>query len=546
VDKQDGTDTIINKTYSYVTEGINPQTGQFYNDNDGRIKKITDHVDGNYTTSYGYDAFNRLVAASRPGDVRFYTYDEWGNLRSTPGRTLSYTNNASGAPATNRLNAVTWSGGTVNYGYDAAGNMTSEGATTYTYDAAGRMTAVSGYSGGSYGFDGDGKRVKKSEGGVTVYYVESSVLGKTAFEMTSNGLNRALVDFAGSTVALLATDGQFYWNHADHLGTGRKMTNTTGAVVYRGEFDPHGNALLETGSAALLNRKFVGYERDSETGLDYAINRYHASTQGRFTSPDPYNIFFEKEKGQDEREREQILRNYISQPQIWNKYVYVLNNPLKYVDPDGRRELTADDWRRLNRLYDEYKKADAAGDTDLRDAVGKAINEIAVAIDAVPQGTADPANLKAVFFAIDKLGDTSYGLAGTVSNGVTVTVSSGDWKCNIFCANSYAQGAGVGFGGKGVPTNSTRLGGLLGRRYPPVANDYADPSKKIPNFDVVSSPGLGDIVAYPHPGGLGHSAIYAGGNTVIYAGQYDVKTNTVTRTQRELGSPSITYRRYKP
>jgi RHS repeat-associated protein len=323
----------------------------------------------------------------------------------------------------------------------------------------------------------------------------------------------------------------------DYLPFGEELASTNG----------HRNAAC-AGHVGGNNprQKFAGYERDSETGLDYAINRYHASTQGRFTSPDPYNIFFEKEKGQDEREREQILRNYISQPQIWNKYVYVLNNPLKYVDPDGRRELTADDWRRLNRLNDEYKKADAAGDTDLRDAVGKAINEIAVAIDAVPQGTADPANLKAVFFAIDKLGDTSYGLAGTVSNGVTVTVSSGDWKCNIFCANSYAQGAGVGFGGKGVPTNSTRLGGLLGRRYPPVANDYADPSKKIPNFDVVSSPGLGDIVAYPHPGGLGHSAIYAGGNTVIYAGQYDVKTNTVTRTQRELGSPSITYRRYKP
>ena len=54
--------------------------------------------------------------------------------------------------------------GTVNYSWDVAGNMTGEGATTYQYDAAGRMVSVNNGSGGSYGFDGDGKRVKKAEG----------------------------------------------------------------------------------------------------------------------------------------------------------------------------------------------------------------------------------------------------------------------------------------------------------------------------------------------------------------------------------------------
>jgi len=59
-------------------------------------------------------------------------------------------------------------------------------------------------------------------------------------------------------------------------------------------------------------------ERDNETGLDYFTNRYYSSTQGRFTSVDPENAgAFEDE------------------PQSWNGYAYVQNNPLGFIDPDG-------------------------------------------------------------------------------------------------------------------------------------------------------------------------------------------------------------------
>jgi RHS repeat-associated protein len=69
--------------------------------------------------------------------------------------------------------------------------------------------------------------------------------------------------------------------------------------------------------------KFTGKEKDAETGLDYFLARYFSSSQGRFTSVDA--------KGFSKR----TLRN----PQKWNKYAYVLNNPLQYVDPDGLEEL---------------------------------------------------------------------------------------------------------------------------------------------------------------------------------------------------------------
>ena len=67
-------------------------------------------------------------------------------------------------------------------------------------------------------------------------------------------------------------------------------------------------------SLSVLNRK----ERDNETALDYFSARFYASLQGRFTSADPL-----------------IASGRASMPQSWNRYAYVLNNPLNLIDPSG-------------------------------------------------------------------------------------------------------------------------------------------------------------------------------------------------------------------
>ncbi|HNY42358.1 MAG TPA: RHS repeat-associated core domain-containing protein, partial [Bryobacteraceae bacterium] len=66
--------------------------------------------------------------------------------------------------------------------------------------------------------------------------------------------------------------------------------------------------------------EFTGKERDAETGLDYFGARYFSGAQGRFTSTDPTVM----------------TRARIFDPQQWNLYSYVRNNPLAYIDPDGR------------------------------------------------------------------------------------------------------------------------------------------------------------------------------------------------------------------
>jgi RHS repeat-associated protein len=78
--------------------------------------------------------------------------------------------------------------------------------------------------------------------------------------------------------------------------------------------------------------QFTGKERDEETGLDYFIKRYYSAAQGRFTSVDPA-----------------MKSALVSNPQTWNRYAYVMNNPLRFTDPFG---LWAISWQD----DPEYKK----------------------------------------------------------------------------------------------------------------------------------------------------------------------------------------------
>jgi RHS repeat-associated protein len=67
-------------------------------------------------------------------------------------------------------------------------------------------------------------------------------------------------------------------------------------------------------------QKFATYERDNETGLDYAQARYYSSSQGRFTSPDDF-----------------LNDTSAVDPASWNLYAYVRSNPLRYTDPNGEK-----------------------------------------------------------------------------------------------------------------------------------------------------------------------------------------------------------------
>ena len=150
-----------------------------------------------------------------------------------------------------------------------------------------------------------------------------------------SSLNSALL-----TVGLVALAGSFslaqnssvdppvklYFYHLDHLGTPRVITDVDGNVVSQHKYLPFGEELSAPPSTN--THEFTGHERDSETGLDYMLARmYGQASTLRFLSVDP---FFSPRKN-------------LNNPQRWNRYTYSLNNPIKFVDPDGRDAVTSVD-----------------------------------------------------------------------------------------------------------------------------------------------------------------------------------------------------------
>jgi RHS repeat-associated protein len=123
------------------------------------------------------------------------------------------------------------------------------------------------------------------------------------------------------------------WLVTDQLGTPRMVFDKTGALasVKRHDYLPFGEEIFAGtggrttnqgyGAADTLRQQFTAEERDVETGLDYFIHRYYSSVQGRFTSTDPL-----------------MSRRTVFNPQRWNRYSYVVNNPLKFVDLLGLQD----------------------------------------------------------------------------------------------------------------------------------------------------------------------------------------------------------------
>jgi RHS repeat-associated protein len=90
---------------------------------------------------------------------------------------------------------------------------------------------------------------------------------------------------------------------------------------------------------APLHYKFTGKERDAESGLDNFKARYFGSSLGRFMTPDPLHVMKQK----------------LIDPQQWNMYAYVRNNPLRFTDPTGMYTCS-DDNKCKTKQYTDFEK----------------------------------------------------------------------------------------------------------------------------------------------------------------------------------------------
>jgi RHS repeat-associated protein len=289
--------------------------------------------DGNLVSMGGsrfvYDRAGRLARGSfDSGQFQAYSYDGFGNLLTTQSNVSGFGRNTPTDPTTNRLAGAT--------AFDASGNLRAWNGATYEYDAFNQMRRfVSGGQEWLYSYDAFGERVwaHRPAAGTRLRidrWTLRDLDGRPLrmYEGSDFGW-RIDRDYVYRNRSLLASDApseglRFFY--LDHLGSPRQIANRDGAAVSGHHYFPFGEELAPTGRERM---KFTGHERDlADAGstaddLDYMHARHYNPLTGRFTSVDPA------------ASASPVI------PQSWNRYAYVRNSPLVYVDPDGRQELPA-------------------------------------------------------------------------------------------------------------------------------------------------------------------------------------------------------------
>jgi RHS repeat-associated protein len=310
-----GAQTYFSVDYSYKQNSQSCPNGA--TQNNGSIQCITDDVDNGRSVSYGYDALGRMISAQTNGSAAFSkwaiaeSYDRYGN-RLTQSVTAG-----SGPSANLSFSAKNQPTG---YAFDSSGNMVVEPLSppnNMTYDGENRMTAFSGNGGAaSYTYDGNGLRVVKSlQGGTTTVsvFAGSSVLAEYDNGAVPGLPSREYIHGASGLLAMISGGATTYY-HQDHLSV-RLTTDANGNILSQDGHFPFGEQWYQSGA----NNKFVftSYNRDSESGLDYALARYYDSRTGTFCSADP-------------------LAGSPGDPQSWNRYPYGRNDPIDKSDPNGK------------------------------------------------------------------------------------------------------------------------------------------------------------------------------------------------------------------
>lgn len=353
--------SLFNRSYTY--------------ENVGNVKTISDGLSGQ-TQNFNYDDLDRLTQGWTTGGTNgyneSYSYDTIGNITSKAGTSYTYPAGGQARPHT----PLTVGG--QSYSYDGNGNLLIGGNRSYVWNAENKPLSVTGPDGvaESYTYDADGERVSRSRSGTTTFYFSGGM-----WEEDSAGTIRVNYSFGGKVVAtrqrVSGVDTLTYL-HGDHLGSVSLATSSSGTVASQQEFDPWGKVRLGGLSQTTLN--YTGQRLDG-TGLLYYHARMYDPGLGKFVSPDsivpgaasgagsaagtlglddkvelrPLTVDFHEpgfvtklgqensfttEKGfwfqlsDDDRQKAKTPFGP-DNPQALNRYSYVLNNPIRYIDPTG-------------------------------------------------------------------------------------------------------------------------------------------------------------------------------------------------------------------
>ncbi|GEA11692.1 RHS repeat-associated core domain-containing protein [Alteromonas sp. KUL49] len=312
----DGSSNVVrSQNYTYYTNGnINTRSNTY---------SATSSAQNSLET-FTYDDMNRLDGRTHniggSNIQESYTYDRLGNIETNNGLNYTYDNNVA-----NELKSVSGNGLSYSFSYDNRGNVESDGSRTFTYSSFDLPT-----------------QIKKGSTTVNFKYGTARQLYRQTL-VTSDGITDKL--FIGGTYeraslpsgvtehkytvgGIIVTDrsnndNETLYTHKDHLGSTVSITNSAGKVQQHFMYDPWGKQTVFNDTYSLLaytspgdSYGYTGHKMLNELGIIHMNGRIYDPTLGRFLQADPHI---------------QAPKN----SQNYNRYSYVLNNPMSYTDPSG-------------------------------------------------------------------------------------------------------------------------------------------------------------------------------------------------------------------
>jgi RHS repeat-associated protein len=309
--------------YSFNVNGQSAIGNLTWNTN-GTFQKlvVTDpfnSLDNNQTCNYGYDDLARVNSANCGSKwAQTFSYDPFGNVSKSGSSSWLpiYNSPANDSVTANNQYKSGWNG----VSYDQTGNLLNDTFNTYTWDAYGSPISING---SAVIYDAFGRMVENLNGGIEFVY--SPVGGKPLAGMSGQSAGNVYLPLPGGAYAIYNGAGTLYqYNHPDWLGSARLFSSPSRVATPAMSYAPFGEGYAAgsstwtqfTGSG---NAWTVSVGDNLAGSLEDFMFRRYSPSQGRWISPDPAGVAAVDPMN----------------PQSWNRYAYVLNNPLTLVDPLG-------------------------------------------------------------------------------------------------------------------------------------------------------------------------------------------------------------------
>ena len=285
---------------------------------------ITDAFDkaNAQTCAYSHDDLSRLQSAScGPTSAngatwgQTFSYDAFGNISKSGSITFAASYLLANGTTNNQEQTVSSCAPT----YDANGNLTTDctfiPSYTYAWDSDANTVGInlSGSAPISITYDAFDRAVEEDNSG-TYKQILYSPIGKLAL-MAKQVANNVFLPLPGGEQATY-TNGTIRFRHYDWLGSARFESNMSEQEYGDVAYAPFGETYSILNTPYL---SFTGQQQDTVSGLYDFLYREYNPTQGRWISPD----------------RAGLGAVDVSNPQSWNRYAYVNNNPLSDIDPSG-------------------------------------------------------------------------------------------------------------------------------------------------------------------------------------------------------------------